>query len=224
MPKAVADVAMRRTDATSPFAWMTVILSPSKSRRPWQNIETARSCRFTSARIGQAFAKLSSTRPIYSKTDTSGFCCVQQPLDVDMSQIGGFEERNGPFAKFIVGIRFERLNFGKMNGSKVIDHAHYMLLFRNSRETKIVFHLLNPELDRDLTSAFVFGYTAWYGKASRPTPMSRTMPSPVAVSRAMPRAMSRTISRVLARSMRSMRIMRMLRNIRNATRLRARPG
>ena len=72
-----------------------------------------------------------------------------------------------------------------MDCIEVIQHGHYLRPFRDSHHRKEILHLLNSECDADLASSFEFAYVDLYGIASRPTPLSRPMPTPVAMSRAM---------------------------------------
>ena len=99
-----------------------------------------------------------------------------------MGAILGFEDLENFLSKFGVVIDFIGLYFRAMTSIEMIDHCHHSHAFRNSSDGQVVLPVLNPKFDRDLTSAFEFRYAAGNRYASGPTPMSRIMPTPVAMS------------------------------------------
>ena len=88
---------------------------------------------------------------------------AHQLFDIYSGLVWNFEDRNDLLAEFRVGIRFVELHFGAMSCIEVIDHGPRALPFRHPREGKIIFNLLYPNFNRNLTSTLEFGYTAGYG-------------------------------------------------------------
>ena len=102
---------------------------------------------------------------------------------------------------------------------------------RNPCDGKIVLHLLNPDLDGDWPCSLEYRYSPPNRYASRPTPVSRTMTTVMAMVRSMSGSMVGSIAtrsmwrRVLVmRTVRMVRATRRLYGSRGTTRRRARAG